>query len=123
MLDDITRDLAADEGGKFAADALDGQCALQEIEIRLVIDPDIDVGNIALVAGARMRDVANDAGDISFRGVPLRRVHATKTSTFGLTSSRAMRTDFVITLRTIPPPKPPPPAGPPPNTPPPPPPP
>ena len=53
MLDDITHDLAADEGGKLPADALDRQRALQECEIRRIVRPDIDVGGIALVAGAR----------------------------------------------------------------------
>src|SRR6476469_2267492 len=107
MLQHVTLDRTADQAGEGALDALSGQRALEPREILRVVDPDIDVRGIALVAGARVRDVAHQPGLVAAA-----RAHATRMSTRGLTLSRSISTDFVITQDVIEPRKPPPPAGP-----------
>src|ERR1035438_7622817 len=88
-------------------DTLGRQRAFEQSEIGGIVGPDIHIRCITFVAGARMRDIADEAAGVSSRGY-----HATNICKVGLTRSRAIKTDLVITQGTIDPRKPPPPAGP-----------
>src|SRR5450631_1305113 len=88
----VTRHLAADEVRKSPLDALSRQRAFQQFVILRLVGPDIDVRSVAFVAGTRMRDVAHDAAFVAARGV-----HAAMICKLGLTRSRSIKTDLVIT--------------------------
>src|ERR1700690_551524 len=92
----VARDLAADEVRKSPLDALGRQRLFEKFEILRLVGPHIDVRGIAFVAGARMRDVADDPAFVASRGV-----HATTIVMVGLTRSRSIKTDFVITQGAI----------------------
>ena len=92
----VARDLAANQVRKSSLDALSRERAFQQLEIFGLVSPDIDVRCVAFVAGARMGDVADDPARVAARGV-----HATTIVMVGLTRSRGIKTDFVITQGAI----------------------
>src|ERR1019366_7646832 len=86
VLDHVTRDLAADKVREGLLDALSRERAFQQLKILGLVSPHINIRGIAFVAGARMRDVADDPARVSSRGV-----HATMTCKVGLTRSRSSK--------------------------------
>src|ERR1035437_2868936 len=68
VLDHVTRDLAADKVREGLLDVLSRERAFQQRKILGLVSPHINIRGIAFVAGARMRDVADDPARVSSRG-------------------------------------------------------
>src|SRR5262245_56699704 len=92
MFNDVTCHRPAHEARKFSLDPLGRHAALEQIEILRIIDPDVDVRCVALVASARVRNIAHENPLVAL-GIG----HVTKISNVGWTKLRSIKTDFVST--------------------------
>src|SRR5689334_4421338 len=107
VFDHITGHVAANKLRKFALESFRRHVSLEQFEVFRIIDPNIYIRRVALVAGTRMRNVADQEAFVASA-----RAHVSKISHVVFTRSRSIRTDLVSTAGVMEPRKPPPPAGP-----------